>query len=84
MSPLLPCASVAAGGGPLSHLLRLALGLPRECVDFSMCGIFADAHDVGLFEFPGVRELGLWRGDRGRAYVPLDDPRGEESVPCAL
>jgi hypothetical protein len=27
MSPLLPCASVAAGGGPVSQLLRFALGL---------------------------------------------------------
>ena len=27
MGPLLPCASVAAGGGPVSQLLRFALGL---------------------------------------------------------
>jgi hypothetical protein len=29
MGPLLPCASVAAGGGPVSQLLRFALGLLR-------------------------------------------------------
>jgi hypothetical protein len=45
----------------------------REGVDFPMCGIFADAHDVGLFELPGVLcEQGLWRGDRGCAYVQRD------------
>ena len=27
MGPLLPCASVAAGGGPVSQVLRFALGL---------------------------------------------------------
>ena len=42
MYPLLPCASVAAGGGPVSQLLRFALGLlcvvsasTSQCVESS-------------------------------------------------